>query len=140
MLNLDLTTDFGSRVARRLREDKIIWLTTVDAHGAPQPNPVWFVWDGETLLIYSQPTSHRLRHLALNPIVSLNFDGDEWGDDIVVIAGEARVDPSAPPATAIPAYLAKYREGIKQIEMTPESFDQSYSVAIRVTPTKVRGY
>ena len=51
----DTTTDFGRRVERRLRDEYLVWLTTVRADGLPQPSPVWFLWDGETVLIYSQP-------------------------------------------------------------------------------------
>ena len=43
----DQSTEFGQRVARRLAEERIIWLTTVDQHDVPQPRPVWFWWDGE---------------------------------------------------------------------------------------------
>lgn len=32
---LDMTTDFGRRVARRLEQERIIWLTTVSPGGAP---------------------------------------------------------------------------------------------------------
>lgn len=136
---LNLNTEFGARVARRLREARIIWLTTVRADGMPQPNPVWFLWDGETILIYTKPTARRLRHLAQNPKVALNFDADEWGEDVVILTGEARVDADAPPATTVAAYIEKYREGIARIEMTPESMAQTYSVAIRVTPKNLRG-
>jgi hypothetical protein len=34
---IDLTTEFGRRVAQRLAEERIIWLTTMDAAGFPQP-------------------------------------------------------------------------------------------------------
>jgi hypothetical protein len=36
----DPATPFGERVARRLREEAVIWLTTMGADGTPQPNPV----------------------------------------------------------------------------------------------------
>ncbi len=37
---LDMNTEFGQRVARRLAEERIAWLTTVDSSGTPQPRPV----------------------------------------------------------------------------------------------------
>ena len=46
----DPATPFGACVAQRLREDAVIWLTTVAANGTPQPNPVWFLWDGHSVL------------------------------------------------------------------------------------------
>ncbi|MBI2997646.1 MAG: pyridoxamine 5'-phosphate oxidase family protein [Deltaproteobacteria bacterium] len=51
---LDFSTRFGWHVNRRLRQEKIIWLTTVDSNNTPQPRPVWFHWDGQTVLIFSE--------------------------------------------------------------------------------------
>ena len=56
---IDQTTPFGQRVARRLDEERIIWLTTVSATGVPHPRPVWFWWDGESFLIYSKPDTFK---------------------------------------------------------------------------------
>ena len=43
---IDESTEFGARVARHLREETVVWLTTVTASGAPLPRPVGFLWDG----------------------------------------------------------------------------------------------
>lgn len=73
---LDLTTEFGQRVIRRLAEEHLIWLTTVSSDGTPQPRPVWFLWDGETFLIYSKSNTYKLNHIVRRPQVALNLDGD----------------------------------------------------------------
>ena len=137
---IDTMTEFGARVERRLREEPVIWLTTVRDDLLPQPSPVWFLWDGESFLIYSQPNTPKLRNIARRPSVALNLEGDSLGDNIIVISGEARIDADAPPAHRVPAYAEKYRPGIARIGMTPEQFSQAYSVAIRVRPTAVRGH
>ncbi len=139
-MQIDTSTAFGARVARRLRDEQVIWLTTVRADGTPEPSPVWFLWDGSTFLIYSQPDKPKLRNIARDPKVALHFNSDPAGDDVVIFTGEAKVDTGVPPATQVPDYLAKYRQGIRNIGMTPDSFAQSYSVPIRVTPTKLRGF
>ena len=140
MLTLDPETEFGARVARRLRDELIGWLTTVGPDGTPQPSPIWFLWDGESFLIYSRPSAPRLRNVECSPHVALNLDGDGQGGDIVVVTGEARIAPDAPPADAHTGYLAKYRDGITGIGMTPEGFAAAYSVALRITPTHLRGH
>ena len=112
---LDTTTEFGARVVRRLNDEQIIWLTTVDSQQMPQPVPVWFLWDGATFLIYSQPNTPKLRNIARNPQVALHLDGDGRGGNIVVLTGTAQIIDSAPLATEAPVYLEKYREGIKRI-------------------------
>lgn len=54
---LGTTTEAGSRADRRLREEEeeVAWLTTVRADGQPQSVPAWFLWDGETFIVYSRP-------------------------------------------------------------------------------------
>ena len=135
----DPSMPFGARVARRLREEHVIWLTTVDASGTPQPNPVWFLWDGDTVLIYNRNDARRIAHIQRNPRVALHFDGDKQGGDIVVITGTAQLMPKEPPADQLPAYMDKYRDLMRR-SFTPESFAAAYSVAMRVRPRIVRGH
>jgi PPOX class probable F420-dependent enzyme len=137
---LDTSTEFGRRVTHRLAEERIIWLTTTGADDNPQPRPVWFLWDGDSFLIYSRPNTAKLKHIAARPKVALNFDGGGEGGDIVVFTGRAAVDPAAPPADQLPAYSQKYRAGFRRINMTPAEFAQVYSVAIRVWPEALRGH
>jgi PPOX class probable F420-dependent enzyme len=137
---IDLTTDFGRRVARRLETERIIWLTTVDAAGVPQPRPVWFLWEGDTFLIYSQPNTHKLEHTAHRPKVALHLDGDGLGGNIMVFIGEAGLAPDAPPANEVPAYVQKYQPGFARIGISAAEFAQKYSVALRVRPTSLRGH
>jgi PPOX class probable F420-dependent enzyme len=139
-VKLDTTTEFGARVARRLREELIGWLVTVSADQTPQPIPVWFLWDGQALLIYSRPETAKLRNIARNSRVALHLDGDGQGGDVVILTGEARVAPDAPAATQVPAYVEKYRQGMKRIGMTPETFARTYSIALKLTPSRVHGH
>lgn len=137
---LDTSTEFGLRAARRLREESIIWLTTVRSDGTPEPSPVWFLWDGQTFLIYSQPAKQKLRNIGRDPNVALHLNSDPHGGDVVIITGEARVATDAPPANAVPAYVDKYRDLMAANGWTPDEFARLYSVPIRVTPKHLRGH
>ncbi len=132
-------TPFGQRVERHLRDDVVAWLTTVSHDGTPQPNLVWFLWDGDSFLIYSLAGAARLANIARNSHVSLNFSGDGRGGDIVVFTGTARVAPEEPPADQNPAYLTKYRDRIDASFGGPAAFAARYSVPLRLSPHKVRG-
>ncbi len=136
---IDFSTELGRRVLGLLDSEQVIWLTTVDSKATPQPRPVWFLWDGSSLLVYSSPDAYKLRHLAGNERVSLNFNSDPEAHHVAVLVGEARVDPDAPRADRESRYMEKYREGIAGLGMTPESFGLAYSVAVRVTPERIRG-
>jgi PPOX class probable F420-dependent enzyme len=136
----DINTDFGAHVARRLEEEQVIWLTTVRDDGTPQPTPVWFLWDAESFLIYSQPQAFKVRNIARNPHVALNFNSDRHGDDVIVFRGNATFDPTVPPADQLAAYIEKYRAGIQGLGSNPAEFSKEYSTAIRVHPTRLRGF
>ena len=136
----DFNSPIGRKVQRRLRQEQIIWLTTVDSHSTPQPRPVWFHWDGQTVLIFSQPTAAKVRHIAHNPRVALNFNTDADGGDVGVLIGEALILREPPPINRVKAYVRKYKEGIKSLGITPATLQAEYSVAILVAPQAVRGY
>ena len=138
----DPSTPFGERVARRLRDERLIWLTTVDAKGMPQPAPVWFLWDEatSTFLIYSLSDAKRLAHLQQNPRVALNLDGNGSGGDIIVITGQAHVSSADPSADQLPTYVEKYRDFIARGFTTPKNFASIYSVALRIRPVAIRGH
>jgi PPOX class probable F420-dependent enzyme len=137
---IDPGTEVGSRVAARLRDELVAWLVTVAPDGTPLPTPVWFGWDGETLLVYSQPDKPKLRHIAANPRVALALRTDELGNDLAVITGDATVDESAPAAFEVPHYVEKYRDEIARQGADPESFSGAYSVPIRIRPTRLRAW
>ncbi len=79
------------------------------------------------------------RNVAANPRVTLNFDGTASGGDVVVLSGVARVDPEAPAADALPAWLEKYAAQIEGFGMTPASYAARFRVPIRIRLTRVDG-
>jgi PPOX class probable F420-dependent enzyme len=135
----DPVTPFGERVRRRLREEVVIWMTTVGADGTPQPNPVWFLWEGESILVYNRADAHRLAHVRSRPRVALNFDGNGRGGDIVVITASAQVVDGEPPPHELPAYVAKYGGRMTRVAGTLEEFSRRYPVPLRARELRVRG-
>jgi len=138
---IDESTDLGALVARHLREDRIVWLTTVTPGGAPLPSPVWFWWDGaDTVYVFSLPDTARTRNIDANPKVSLNFAGDGAGGDIVILSGVASCEPDDAGAHKLPGYVRKYQWGFDRLRLTPEQFASRYSLPVRVRLTRVRGH
>jgi PPOX class probable F420-dependent enzyme len=139
--SIDTSTDFGKRVKHLLEHEQVAWLTTVDGDGRPFPSVIWFLYEDDgTLLIYSRPNKPKLRNIASNAAVSINFNTDEEGEHVVILDCAAVIDESTVPVLQHPGYLAKYHEGILSIDMTDESFSEAFSVAIRVIPQNVRGF
>jgi PPOX class probable F420-dependent enzyme len=138
---IDFTTEFGQKVMRHIDAEYFIWFTTVSTDLTPQPRPVWFIWQEDSFLIFSKPGAFKVAHVKEHPNVSLHFNTDEKADeDVIVFVGVAEIDASAPPAYEVPAYVEKYKGGMAELGSTPEKFSREYSVAIRVRPTKLRGW
>lgn len=136
----DPATPAGKSVARRLREEPFVWLTTVDEEGVPQPLPVSFLWDEAqaTFLTYSLPESERgrLTHIRQHPSVALHFEGS--GGDYIVITGEATVSADDPPADQVPAWVEKYQEVYpKLLGMTLQQAAGA-TIPVRIRPLTLR--
>ncbi|MCI4354133.1 MAG: TIGR03667 family PPOX class F420-dependent oxidoreductase [Thermoplasmata archaeon] len=138
---IDLTTASGARVAARLRDDLVIWLTTVTPGGQPQTSPVWFLWlDGE-ILVYSRAHTPRARNIRADPRVAANFDSDGDGGDIVSIEGQARIARERTAAADVPpAYVEKYAAKLAAEGWTMATMLVDYPVDIRIRPTRVRAW
>jgi PPOX class probable F420-dependent enzyme len=102
--------------------------------------PVWFLWEGDSFLIYSKHETSKLRNIARSPRVALHLDGNGRGGDIVIVTGEATVSTTDLPADRVPAYLEKYAELIDRNGWTPHVFASDYSVPIRVGFGELRGH
>ena len=133
---LDATTEGGARAERRLREEGIAWLTTVRSDGQLQSVPIWFLWDGETFLIYSQPGRQKLKNISRNPRVGLKLNSNAHGGEVVRAEGVVEIVEDFPPATEVGEYLEKCRAAIARIGYDPEGFARDYSVPIRVRPER----
>jgi PPOX class probable F420-dependent enzyme len=137
---LDVTTEWGKHVEQRLQSNIIAWLTTVGGDGRPYTVPVGFLWEGQTLLIFSQPKKQKLRNIRKNPRVTLALDETEQGNDVVIVEGIAELIDDPQISVEMPAYVEKYGALVQSMGWTPESMAADYSQAIRVTPTKFRSW
>jgi PPOX class probable F420-dependent enzyme len=136
---LDLTQQKYARIDERLRTDITIWLCTVRPDGRPHAVIVWFLWDGEAILIFSKPNNQKLRNIEHNPNVVLALDDTKGGSLPVAIEGTAVLIKDGSVATTLPAYAEKYAQKLTQYGWTPESMAQEYSEPIRITPTRLIG-
>ena len=136
---IDIGTEQGAHVAQRLQHELIAWLTTVSPRGAPITIPIWFLWQGgDSLLVYSQPNTAKLRNIAANPRVCLHLNDEGAGQAIVIMIGRAALSDD-PPADQIDVYIEKYRSLIDSYGWTPASFAADYSVPFRVHVERLRG-
>ena len=130
----------NERVRERLENEPVIWMTTVRGDGQPQSSVIWFLLEGDEILMYSKDGTIRNRNVVVNPKVSFNLEGNGRGGDVVTIEGTARIDSDTPSADKHEVYVAKYRSFMERNGWTPEDFASRYPVAIRTTIDKLRAW
>jgi PPOX class probable F420-dependent enzyme len=144
MVTLDPSVAGAAHAQERLRQDEMIWITTVRADGQPQTSAVWFHWDGTDFLLVSQPRSPKIRNIEADPRVSLNLNGTGYGADLVVVEGTAEVVPDFaggawPEPARIAAYYAKYERSLRDdLRSSAAEMASAFTTALRITPTRWR--
>ena len=134
---LDPTKERDAHIEQRLRTDPTVWFITVRPDGRPHAVVVWFLWDGDSFLIFSQTNKQKLRNLQSNSNVLLAVGDTHKGSDPIAIEGIATLIAPGEVDVTSAAYVEKYGERIKRIGFTPEQMAAEYSQAIRVRPTRV---
>lgn len=134
---LDLSNPALAAKERRLREDPMIWLTSVRPDGRPHLVAVWFLWDGTHIIIFSKPNNQKIRNIRQNPNVTLGLDDTKRGADVVTIEGIAELVDDPTLAATLPAYAAKYQGLMARLGMDAAQMAAIYSQAIRITPTRL---
>ena len=117
--------------------NSIAWLTTVGGDGRPNTVPLGFLWEGQTVLIFSQPKKQKLRNIRKNPRATLALDETNGGHDVVIVEGTAELIDDPQISVKLPAYVEKYGTLLQSRGWTPGSMAADYSQAIRITPTKI---
>ena len=114
----------------------MLWLSTVRPDGKSHLVPVWFLWDGDTFLIFSKP-DQKIRNLQHNTSVMVGLDDTKGGSDPIMFTGVAEILPSGEVTPALPAYAEKYAARFAEYGWTGEFMGKSYSEPIRITPLKL---
>ena len=136
---MDTTTDLAAaRVDRFLAEEPVIWLSTVRPDGAPHLVPTWFAWDGTTIEIRSKPGAQKVRNLRANDRAMLAIGDAEADFDVSLLEADGTLDEAASPLSE--PYLQKYSRRITALGLTPAQFAATYSLTIRLTPSKALGW
>jgi PPOX class probable F420-dependent enzyme len=134
------TPEATERGQAQLDRDVVGWLTTLAPDGRLQASPISFLWEDGTLLFYSQPGTPKLRNIAAHPQVSFHLQSDPYGDHVLILEGEARVDPATPPSDVHAAYAAKYREPLAHWGLDEAQTAREFSVPVRITVTRTRAW
>ena len=62
-------------------------LATTDETGRPEVNPVWFIWDGEHVLVSVKGATRKYRNLQRDPRVAISFQDPQDQERYLEIRG-----------------------------------------------------
>lgn len=133
---LDLARPEHAHLQERLARDLIVWISSTRPDGRPHLVPVWFLWQGGDLLMFSKP-DQKVRNLRAHPAVMFALDNTDDGEDVALIEGVATLLPAGEVTPeSLSTYAEKYHGKLTEMGWTPASMAQSYTQAIRITPTR----
>lgn len=123
-----------------LRDDPVVWLSSVQPDGRPHVVPVWFHWDGERIVAFSKPRARKIENLREHASVMLavGTPGPEFEVELIEATAEL---PDVAAADVMPeGFGAKYRELLRRAGLTVQKFAEVYSQPIVLRPTRFLGY
>ena len=136
--DLDPKNPAHAAALRHLETDIVGWLTTMAPDGTPQSSVICYLWDGATILTYSEAAAPKMANLAENARVSFHLNSDSHGLHMVTIEGTAALEPTAPPSDQDEGWMSKHLEPYGVWGMDPHETAANWTAAIRITPTRIR--
>lgn len=125
--------EITERVRELLERPVLVNLATVRPDGAPQVNPMWFVWDGELIWFTHTTYRQKYKNFAHEPRVSISIIDPDDAYGYVEIRGTVdHIDPD--PEAKLYQRLSERYDGIAK---TPA--DAAQRVAVAVRPTHIHG-
>jgi PPOX class probable F420-dependent enzyme len=123
-------TEIPERASELLSRPILVNLATVRPDGAPQVNPMWFIWDGGFIWFTHTSYRQKYKNMAHEPRVSISFldPDDKYGYlEVRGVVDHIDLDPEA----KLYQRLSEWYDGTP---VTPD--DAAKRVAIAVRPTK----
>ncbi|HSL32879.1 MAG TPA: pyridoxamine 5'-phosphate oxidase family protein [Candidatus Limnocylindrales bacterium] len=127
-------------IARSLRRETVAWLSSVRPDGAPHVVPIWFVWDGESILVFSKPDAQKVRNLRADPraMVAVGRPGADFDVELVEVTAE--IVPESSPGLLPDGFVGKYASLARRAGIAMDRFAATYSQPIRLHPTRWLGW
>lgn len=123
-----------NRIARLLETEAVVWLSTTRPDGLPHLVPVWFWWDGQSVLVFSKPEAVKVRSLRENPALMLALGDPDADFDVGLLEARATVLSERVPVPE--PMFAKYADRMAAIGLDPSTFAETYRQAVRIAPTR----
>ena len=107
-----------ARIARFLAAKEVVVLATVSADGGPLAMPMWFLHDGDSMVMISVDGLSKVRNLRKDPRVSVVAETGTRGAEIKNLVVQGRVEilgPTPERAALVERFLARYNPDLEKL-------------------------
>lgn len=133
----------GGELARELLGARLIAnLATIDADGSVHLVGMWFLWDGEALLLPTSHTTRKAKNIARDPRATIMIDDSRGGFDLrgITLVGRGELlDGDEALATNRRIHLKYVTERGRDLEAV-ERYLATDDVTIRFVPERVSAW
>lgn len=122
-----------STIVEALAQQPVVWLGSIRPDGLPHVVPMWFIWDGTSILGFSKPHAQKVRNVRAEPRVMVAVGDPDADFDVELIEGIAELVGDGP--RDLPELFArKYGGLIDRAGITLGRYAEIYSQPIRIWP------
>jgi PPOX class probable F420-dependent enzyme len=128
---------------RFLAEPRVAVLAYVRRDGRPNQSPIWYCYDGTTLVMSTVTGSPKHRALERDPRVTVTVQDERPPYRAAVIEGTVTlttIEPGADPTTGMDVRYFGRLAAAEYRKLTRELYEASGLTAIHLLPTAVRGF
>src|ERR1700694_2332030 len=118
-----------------LKKPLIARMSTIDSNGYPHTVPVWFMLDGDDLVVISERKTRKTQHILANPKGAIEIGGDPADGAGYLFKGKYVVEED--PDDFWLKKITNYYEQGEQAEKDIATWEKLDMVLLRLTPEKV---
>ena len=126
---------FDAAARELLSQPIIVRISTIDRNGYPHVVPVWFILDGDDLVVFTARRTAKVKHIRNNPKGSIAVGGDPAGNPGYLIIGDYEVEDDTDWTWA--KRITYHYEEKSKAEEDFKEWEGGDFVAIRLKPSKV---
>ncbi len=126
---------YDEQVRSELTQPKIVRLTTIQPDGYPHTVPVWFMLDGDDIIVFTGSQSRKVKNALDNKKGNIAFGGDPVGSPCFTIVGDIEVEPD--PEHLLTAKITYHYETAENAREYLEAWENDEHVILRLKPHKV---
>ena len=121
-----------------LEREHVLWLSTTRPDGAPHVVPLWFLWDGESIVAFSKPDAQKVRNLRIDPRAMVAIGPADASFEVELIEAVAELHNA--PASLPAGFVNKYAALAAEAGIAFAAFADVYSQEIVIRPRRWLGW